>query len=206
MNDDRPLNEEELRLATSRVLPAGAALDSETAALREGFLAFGTALEASAGPFDEEALVARLRQSPGDVGRVAEDTPIEMDSIPDSSNSIHGPSIPQKQNHERVWQIVIGAALAATALIAIVRITKQSPTISAVVSLPQPKHDSSQAVERASLATSLAFWNDSLDDEIALAAVNLEQLAERNRGFDGSLLQMNERLEALSQELSAESL
>jgi len=49
-------------------------------------------------------------------------------------------------------------------------------------------------------------WSDPLDDEIALAAATLDQLSSRHRGFDGSLLEMNERLEALSQELSIESL
>ena len=56
------------------------------------------------------------------------------------------------------------------------------------------------------VTTASLTWNDSLDDEIALAAATLDLLSSRNRGFDGSLLQMNERLEALSHELSVESL
>jgi hypothetical protein len=51
-----------------------------------------------------------------------------------------------------------------------------------------------------------AGWTDPLDEEIAFAAVTLEQLGSRSRGVDGSLLEINDRLDALFQELSVESL
>jgi len=115
-------------------------------------------------------------------------------------------SAARQLDHHRTWQLVLGAALAVAAMVAIARITTQLPSENAVISVPESARDLAQAKSGVSRVAALSFWNDSLDDEIALAAVNLEQLAGRSRGFDGSLWQMNERLEALSQELSAESL
>jgi hypothetical protein len=50
------------------------------------------------------------------------------------------------------------------------------------------------------------MWNDSLDDEIVLAALTIDQLRGNHRSFDHTLLNVNERLEALSEELARESL
>ena len=50
------------------------------------------------------------------------------------------------------------------------------------------------------------IWSDPLDEEIALAQVHIEQLGNRSTGLDGSLIDMNQRLQALSQELWGESL
>jgi hypothetical protein len=49
-------------------------------------------------------------------------------------------------------------------------------------------------------------WNDPLDDELALASAAIEQFTSRSRGFDDSLLDMNDQLRALSQELTNETL
>jgi len=47
MNDQSQLTDEQLRLATSRHLPVGAPLDTETAAARAQFLTLGAALESA---------------------------------------------------------------------------------------------------------------------------------------------------------------
>jgi hypothetical protein len=49
-------------------------------------------------------------------------------------------------------------------------------------------------------------WVDPLDEEIALAQAEMQWLASRGHGLDGSLSQVGWQLEALSQELGGGSL
>jgi hypothetical protein len=187
MNNDPQLTDEQSRLATTRVLPDGAALDAETAAAREGFLVLGAALESAASHIDEQALVDQiLGLSVGSAEsrvEVAVRSPARRDWLP----------------------LVLGGALAASALIAIARIVLISHQDSAAMEVAQAPRDSALTKAESPVLTA-ASWNDSLDDEIALAALAIEHLATRHPGFDGLLSEMNERLEALSQELSGESL
>jgi hypothetical protein len=192
MQSDQEQNEEQLRLATVRSLPSGAALDSETAAMRDDFLALGSALDAAAGTLNESALIAQLQESCKAPDHAAVLTP------PQSNTT---------------WQAVFSIALAAAALVAIVRIAAplavEVPTGKAVVArqeTPQPS-----AIVRAPgdveiAAPSRSSWFDPLDDEIALAQAEFQWLSTDSRGVDGSLSSMNERLEALSQELFQGSL
>jgi hypothetical protein len=178
--DQKKTIDKELRLATARSLPAGEALDAETASLREAFLALGSAVESAAGPTDEAAIVARLRRS-----------------------SIR--PAPQPTTVRDAWPLVLAGALAASALVAVGRIALESGPIETVAQVAAPgvlPLSNGSASNRAMTAA----WSDSLDTEIAYAAARIEQLSTRQQSFDSSLIDMNVRLEALSQELSSESL
>jgi hypothetical protein len=186
MNDDLNLTDEQLQLATARSLPSKTTLDSETLAARETFLALGAAANAAAGDFDEAKLIARLHQSC-------------LNDVTSSEKAIvHRPAMLQR------WPLLLGGVLAASILVALTwfAVTSQSNSSGQIASNPStPLRTSKQLPMLKAVA-----WTDPLDDEIALAEATLDQLSARNRGFDGSLLQINERLEALSQELSVESL
>jgi hypothetical protein len=177
MNDKVNLNDEQLRLATSRSLPQDCALDTDTAAARDSFLALGAAVESAARGFDEKALIKQLAT-----------TPVAL------------PDRPQRD----WWPLIVSGALAAGMLLAIVRIASErqrTNTQMAVARLGNTTPAKTPFVTTASLA-----WNDPLDDEIALAAATIDQFSNTARGFDGSLLEMNDRLEALSRELLGETL
>ena len=185
MNDELPHTNEQLRVATTRSLPPSTQLDSETAAARESFLSLGSAIESASGTFDESALLARLNKS-----------------------CLESPVVPLKPSQsKRDWlSLLLTGALAAAALVAIVRIANEpSGTGQPVAAIKW----SPALIETGGIRTPeqlVLAWNDTLDDEIALASATLQQYSTRNRGFDGSLLDMNDRLEALSQELSNDTL
>lgn len=187
MNDDHELTEEQLRLATSRALVEGAKLDAETAALREGFIALGSALESATGRFDEMGLIERLTASSHDVEDACE---------------LRSKSELVSRNW---WTMVLSGALAAAALVAVIRIAIESRENVATVGPSQPALSAPEQ-EDATLTSLAEAWNDPLDDEIALAAETIGQLASRHRDFDDSLSEINQRLEALSMELGSESL
>src|SRR5436190_445420 len=101
MNEHLKLTDDELRLATSRSLPAGAELSAEAAALRDDFLAVGSALESAGHPFDEAALIARLS--------------------PTCGRSTTGTALRSKRRRisRDGWAIALGGALAASGLVAL---------------------------------------------------------------------------------------
>jgi hypothetical protein len=179
MTDDEPkITDEQLRLATSRSLPAGAPLDAETASLRDGFLALGSAVQAAAGPLNEAALIARLERPRASEAHVV-------------ARPLH-----------RDWlSLLLAGALAASALIAITRVALVSHPADVVAEAPATPRQPQVANHFAT-----GMWNDSLDDEIVLAALTIDQLRGNHRSFDHTLLNVNERLEALSEELARESL
>jgi hypothetical protein len=215
MNDEPVLNEEQLRLATSRHLPANAALDAETAALREGFVALGSALEAT-GQFDEAGLIERLRkvtvpEKPGveQCSRKGAEAQRNLDCAAlDSLNPSPCSSAPLRENFAGDWSLLFNAALAAAALIAIVRIgTEWRRGERAAVAVVKAPNDTAVVDNDVPAAAPLGIgWNDPLDDEIALAAATMGQFSAGSRGVDASLLDMNQELFLLSQELLGESL
>jgi hypothetical protein len=194
--------DDELLLATSRTLPSEFALNDDAAAAREAFLSLGAALESASG-FDEAALVRRLHaaclsaQEPAGKASLAERTKLR-----------------------RWWPLVVGAALAASLagffFVPGDTVEKRQPM--AVISeaqkpieahnAPQQPIDSAVAQNAASGETSDAAenWRDPLDDEISLAAATIGQLAGHASGLDDSLLEINDRLEALVHELQTETL
>jgi len=186
MNDELNLTAQQLRLATSRSLPSDVSLDSATTAVRDGFLSLGAAVESAAGNFDDAALLAQLQKS-----CVA--TPVVM---------------PQRRELPRDWMsLLLTSALAAAGLIAIVRIATDSQTPgSRIAQIENSAPMKAVAPPETIWNHSLFAWNDPLDDEIALASATIEQFTSRSRGFDDSLLDMNDQLKALSQELTNETL
>jgi hypothetical protein len=183
MNLDEILTDEQLILATSRSLPTDDAMDGQTAAARDHFLALGTAVEASASRFDHAALLVRLNAK-----RVARQ--------PDLTVPAQHSSVP------RWLQFLAAAALAASFFVAIARLSQQTdPSRKILMTDQRPSGNQQTIVPSASLA-----WTDPIDADIALAAAAIEQFSASARGFDGSLLDMNDRLDALSQELSGETL
>jgi hypothetical protein len=179
MNDRLNLTDEQLRLATSRTLPPGAELDAKTQAARDSFVAIGAAVDAAAGELDEAGLLARLSKTclgPIDGGQVA------LKRVPARGDW---------------WPMVLGGAMALAALIAIARIATVSPDNATTIAANHASDPPAQP---------LYYWSDPLDDEIALAAATIGQLGGRTRDLDGSLNDMNERLDALAQELSGEAL
>ncbi|HEY2413752.1 MAG TPA: hypothetical protein VGI40_15990 [Pirellulaceae bacterium] len=186
MNDELQLSDEQVRLATSRAVPGEASFDGETAAARDGFLSLGAAVEAAAGNFDEAALLARLQKS-----------------------CVTAPVVVlRRRESARDWMsVVLAGALAAAGMIAIVRIaTDPGTTGSQVAQLEKRVPPAGVEPVEAFPSRSMFAWNDPLDDEIALASATIEQFTSRGRGFDGSLLDMNDQLKALSQELTNETL
>src|SRR4029079_8433024 len=180
MNEELNLTDEQLRQATSRSLPADGALDSDTAAARESFLALGSAIESAAHDFDQTALLTRL---------------------PDQCVSL-----PEQFARNGWWPLIVSGALAAGMLLAIARIAverQRSPDRATITQSPTkalPKQKS------PIMAPVSLVWSDPLDDEIALAAATIDQFSNTARGFDGSLLDMNDQLQALSRELLGETL
>jgi len=180
MNDELEFTEDQLRQATSRALAADTALDADAATMRESFLSLGSAIEAAAADFDEDALIAKLRGSMAVESTSALQPAARNDSRP------------------KWWLVLLAGALAASVLIAIGRIgvVENEP----MVALNGPP--ASGGVEVAVAST----WHDPLDEQIASAQVEMQQLAAGSRGLDGSLSEMNDKLEAMSRELLGESL
>src|SRR5438105_4801963 len=94
MNSELKLTDEQLRSATSRSLPPGAALDAETAVARESFLAWGSEIEASAGDIDAAAMLACISSS--------------REQTCSRSFTAHNP-----------WPLILSGALAAGMLLAV---------------------------------------------------------------------------------------
>jgi len=179
MNDEPKLTDEQLRLATSRSRPADRALDADASAARDSFLALGSAVESAARDFDEDALVNLLTKT--------------------------CVSLPTQPTRDWWWPLIVSGALAAGMLLAVGRIAMERRHVNdqvVVAHAPANKVPGDTSL----LTTTALAWNDSLDDEIALAATTIQQFSHTARGFDGSLLDMNDQLQALSRELSGETL
>src|SRR5688500_15528570 len=112
MTDDLPLSDNQLRLATSRSLPAGTQLDSDTAAARESYLALGAALESAATNLDEAALIEQLAS-----GRPGTDA--KRWSPPVSVGARNNHTVGRASSTHNWWPLILCGALAASALFAI---------------------------------------------------------------------------------------
>ena len=203
MNDDLKITDEALRQATARRLLAGDEVEQEAALLREGFLAIGKSLEAAAGRGDEAALVAeaqRWSRSPA-----ASTTPVVVRS----------------RGSDFKWQLVLGGALALSALAVVVEVVRtwrddgaavSSRAVEVAESFVAPKGSEAAGSLAREEARGIApgetmngfysagAWRDSLDVEIASAEAGMQRMAGREGGLDGSLSEMNERLRVLSAE------
>src|SRR5262245_48450159 len=177
MNDELELTTEQLRQVTSRAPALDATMDSQMAATRDSFLSLGSALEAAAEGFDQAGLIAKLQDS----GMVAKSCPLAAEAA--------------DGGRQRWWMLCLAGALAGAVLIAIGQMEVQQRQ------LPQ-NGERSGAVE----VEVASAWHDALDEQIASAQAEVQQLSAESRGLDSSLLEMNGRLEAMSRELLGESL
>ena len=203
MNDDLKITDEALRQATSRRLLAGDEVEQEAALLRDEFLAMGKSLEAAAGRGDEAALVAEVQRW--------------------SRNAAASgpPVVVRSRGTDFKWQVVLGGALALSAIAAVVEVVRtwrdegaavSSGAVEVAESFVAPKvseaagslaREDARGIapgEAANGIDSAVAWRDSLDVEIASAEAGMQRMAGREGGLDGSLSEMNERLRALSAE------
>jgi hypothetical protein len=200
MNEPWLESAEQLRLATARALPPEAALDAETASARETFLSLGSALETAGGAIDEAALVARLLAS------CKRDEAAALCRVERLARRVG-------------WLVLAGGALAASILAIAVNMRGLVPEENQVVVQQPPTSVGAPAADRVSDSLASAEdepfepaaapsegWTDPLDDAIAAASATLGELATSQRGVDRSLVDMNDRLEALVLELESESL
>jgi hypothetical protein len=185
MTSQQQHDRQQLEAATSRTLPPDAALDGETSAMRDGFIALGRAAETAGADYDEAALLARVQAACAD------------DAAPTPATRGTSPN----------WSLLLSGALAAAALIAVARIAVSWPETEQVVVAPSaPMQPLDEPTQNAITNDSVLAWDDPLDDEIAAAESNLADLSGRWTGIDGSLSNMNQSLEALSDDLSDGSL
>ena len=174
MNDHEALTPEQLNLATSRSLPADVPLDADTSLLREGWLALGHAAESAADGFDSQALLLRLQAE-----LLAPPQPVEI-----------------KQQQSSWWPAILGAALALSMLVALLR------------SLPEgasPSQVSNGSAQTKDLAA-VAAWSDPLDDEIDRAAQRVQSLVVQGNAIDATLSGLSQQLESMSDDLEHQSL
>lgn len=201
MNETRGLSDNELRLATSRSLPADAKLSAGANAARAAFLSLGAGLAEAGGSFDDTALISQLRRTCQGAGDA--DSPSVAASRPTFW-----------------WAAVLGGALAASVLILLARFGGTLPSGSAIVAQPQAAASGAANKRKAAVPAALAQggrgesapaawgdgWTDPLDDQIAHVSARIGGMSHKSRGVDGSLWEVGDRLETLSQELLSESL
>lgn len=199
MNDDLRITDEALRQATARRLLAGDEVEQEAALLREEFLAIGKSLEAAADRGDEAALVTEVQRWSRSRAAV----------------------VASARSNDVKWQLVLGGALALSALAVVVEVVRKwgddgaavsSRAVEVAESLVAPKGSEAAGPLAREDARGIApgetmngyysagAWRDSLDVEIASAEAGMQRMAGREGGLDGSLSEMNERLRALSAE------
>jgi hypothetical protein len=193
MNEEIQFNEEQLRLTTTRSLVPGAEIDTETALARERFLALGQSLEAAGANFDEAALVEKLKAS--------------CLSAPASVSLVDR----RQASSVKLWHFVLGGVLALLVLVSLAWLSLLQPSQSTVAKSPSPAPSGVVTTAQDTDATNLTAestspWIDSLDDEIAVAQFQVQWLTPVRRGVDGSMSDVNEQLNAMSQELLGESL
>jgi hypothetical protein len=181
MNNDLYLSDEDLRRITSRKLPPGTALSEEQATARDAYLSFGELLKAAPSSIDEQRLVECLKRS-------AAVEPVE-----------------RRKTRKRSWLLLAGVTAAAVAVIVFLRVPLARHDAPAVADRQENRHAAAEH-GTSGTAPSTFTWHDALDEEIAVAAANISQISDGQRGFDASLLDMNAELSALSQELLGESL
>jgi hypothetical protein len=187
MQNKPDFNEQQLRLATS----LAAARTLARGRHRDGFLALGGALDAAAGQFDEAALIARLQLAcltKDDVTAVLPSHRIASTWQMSSASRSPRLHVAISASSRSGCDITCGKTL----------VVKQEPSRSPAMA-PGP-------VIAEATSPARGLWFDPLDDEIALAQAEFQRLAGGQRGVDGSLSQMNDRLEALSDELFRGSL
>jgi hypothetical protein len=186
MNEPNELDPMQLEQATSRT---PAPLDGETAALHEGWLALGRAIDAENAGFREDTLLARLAEPRID----APSSPLVIRP----ASSVAG-----------YWMPLVAAALALAMLFAVVRTLSFGSREEVAVTNPDREtHPPEVAVpEIAAEPAAIAAWSDPLDDEIDTALTQLRSASSRTGGVDASLTSLQNQMQQFSADLAADSL
>lgn len=197
MNQPEEFDSQPLQQATSRQLPAGAALDGETAAMRTSWLALGQGLDAENASFDEQSLLARLA--------APANQPVELARKPTETSQL--------------WPMILGTALALAMMVAVVRTVFFGPATETLVVAPAPAElplivqgdsptitHAPETMEPESTLPAIAAWSDPLDDQIERATEQLRDAVANRRSVDDSLTSLQQQLEDMSADLTAGSL
>ena len=175
MNDSR-----QLELATSPV--ATESLDAETAAMREGWLALGQAVDAANGAFDADAALVKLRDSLEMENRVTLGQPAGADK----SLSYSG--------------FLLAAALVVLAAFAIGILQRpQNGSIGALAE--RSDNDATNTI-----ATAAGPWSDQLDADLNAAVLRIQEVSWQPTSLDASLIELDGRVVELSSDITGESL
>lgn len=176
----------QLELATSN-LPEQA-LDSDAAALRDGWRVLSAALDKCGGHFDEGALIAKLQREMAPSPRMAETK--------------------RKSGGWIVGAALVGGALAASLLLVVALSGgrfRQQPVTKPIPVTPEqnnlavtPHIDPTPAVGHDG---SNWTWDDPLDSQISLAAAQMQTMQKPALPLDASISTLNYQLQQMAQDL-----
>jgi hypothetical protein len=188
MTHPQPRDQKQLEQATSQSPSGGAPLDDESAALREGWLALGGAVDRANRDFREEDLLKSLLAA-----GVSDARFIQKHEAPYNAGSA-----------KSYWPALLAGALALTALVAVSiawwRVSGDRTTAGAPDPPPAPLSGDD------AWAADVGVWSDPLDDELAETAQHVQSWVARTTGVDDSLLSVAEQLNSISDDLTNSSL
>jgi len=181
MNHDNP-NLLQVELATSRRAEPAAALDPETAELREGWLVLSESL-AREQARDDSAFAALV-----------------------AAELSVAPPVIARANGRRLAVLGALAAVAATALVAVSHWTANESELWDVAEARHSQFASNHDPVTNDSGDSADDWDDPLDGQIASLEEQLGQLAGSPPSLDASLSALDQQLAELADDLDAGSL
>lgn len=195
MNDELNQLERRLEQATSRQLPAGASLDSETASLREGWLALGhllEAAEAASGPAAplQPAPPSRPRRSWKVLGFVAAAAASLL-----VAGVLAWELFPGQDSGEHAIKTPVGSKSLEPA----------EPSRVREKTLVTPSGDLALASKTPANAAKTAkdtSWDGTVDESITKAYRELIRIEQDWTGFNGMSEPVSTKLEEMGQELA----
>jgi len=174
--DDRRTLERMLTTATASKLPDEAMPDEETAELREGWLSLTELLHAADDKFRPDEVLVPL----------------------------------QRRNRARMIRRLAAAALAASLLIALTvglhYFAATVPNGSPAPPRQVATHDTEQPVVEPDLTNDIPDWDDTFDEQLALAGQQVSQVRESWRSPDVSYDVLVDQLYEMEEEITDESL
>lgn len=182
IDDDR----KQLELATSK-LPEQA-LDSDAAALREGWRVLSSALQKNSGHFDEAACLSKLQRE------------IVVPQATAGTNS--------KRSGWMVVAAVLGGTLAASLLLVVALsggAFRQQPVAKPIPVTPEQNNLAvTPHIEPASAEDhdgGAWTWDDPLDSQISFAAAQMQTMQNPALPLDASISTLNYQLQQMAQDL-----
>jgi len=195
MTSQHPRDQKQLEQATTRSLPLGTpfddstALDDNTAALRDGWLSLGSAVDRANADFSESELLTQVLAVQDVNPRVEPARPATM---------------PQPVEAWRGWPAILAGALALTMLLAVARTLWEASR--EPIAANSPVTPESLPSSDAYTAGDESGWSDPLDEELDEAAEEVRSLVAQTSGVDASLSSLSEQLESMSDDLTNNSL